>query len=95
MMKKIADSAVMTARYGTFTINEATTKEINFYGLHVDADAVIVLKDTSNTDVTDDYVSDPTEPIKAGTLILVDEITIFKEIEVVSGQVTLIKTRKQ
>ncbi len=94
-MRIMSDIGVMSARYGTFTINEATTKTINFIGLHVDADAVISLEGRAETDITDNYISDTTEAVKAGTLIFADEDDIFTKIEVVSGHVTLIKTRKQ
>ena len=96
MSKKImSDSAIMSARYGTYTVNSATTITDNFVGVRIDADAVITLKNRAGTDVTANYVSDGASAVVANTLILAEETVVFSEIVVTSGQVTLIKTRIQ
>jgi hypothetical protein len=81
---------VLTASRGTFAVNDSTEVTIQYYGLRIDMDGVIVLTQGA-TNVTQDYVSDPTEPLVAGTIIIADAGKTFTKFQAVSGKATLIK----
>jgi hypothetical protein len=77
---------------GTFTVNDTTAKEIDFYAIKIDADTVISeLLNEKGVDVKDDYISTPASAVKAGAMItLKDQGKKFTSITLTSGSVTLV-----
>jgi hypothetical protein len=80
---------VLTASRGTLAVNDNVEVVTPYVGVRIDDDAVIILK-KGNVDVTSSYVTDPTLPVAAGTLIIAKATERFLKFQAVSGKATLI-----
>ena len=63
---------IISAQYGTYTVNDTTEAEKNAIGIYVASDAVfsrIEVDGATATDVKANYISTPATAVSAGTLL--------------------------
>ncbi len=77
---------------GTYTINDAVAHVVNCIGIQVDADTVFshIKIDGIDSDVKNTYVANSVGTVMK-TLITPEDGHYFSSVQLVSGQVTLIK----
>lgn len=85
---------LLSAQYGTYTVNDTTEAVKNAIGIYVASDAVIARIEVDGqtaTDVKANYISTPGTAVTAGTLLTPQGgDTYFSAVTLTSGQVTLI-----
>ena len=85
-------SEILVPANGVYVVNNTDEYKGTFYAIKVTADAVISEMSIGKEYVDlEDYISDPTGAVKAGTLITPpNSAKPFTSIELASGQVTLV-----
>lgn len=85
---------IISAQFGTYTVNDTTEAVKNAIGIYVSSDAVfsrIEVDGATATDVKANYISTPGTAVSAGTLLTpVGGDDVFSAITLGSGEVTLI-----
>lgn len=90
----MGEREILSAQYGTYTINDTTEAVKDAIGIYVGSDTVfarIEVDGETATDVKANYISTPSTAVSAGTLITPkggDDV--FSAVTLTSGEVTLI-----